>query len=244
MSPDASRLAALFAAVAVCALIQSVFGVGLLVFGTPALLVLGFSFPEALACLLPCSILISSLQLRETADGAKGWSKRELAVLGLSAAAGAAAVFNAGGTVDIKRAVGFMLVLSAALRFFEGWRARLATALGARLAPALGVIGLIHGFTNMGGGLLAALVGSLHLDKKNARAAIAEGYLLMASIQLFLLFALKGLPIAPAVPLGLVALSGAVYGLIGRRAFTASSQRVYQHSMTGLMLAAAAVLLR
>ena len=42
--------------------VQSLFGVGLLVFGTPTLLLLGFSFEETIAYLLPCSILISLMQ--------------------------------------------------------------------------------------------------------------------------------------------------------------------------------------
>ena len=40
---------------------QSIFGIGLLVLGTPLLLISGFSFIESLFLLLPCSIIVSSL---------------------------------------------------------------------------------------------------------------------------------------------------------------------------------------
>ena len=42
---------------------QSLLGMGLLVFGTPTMLLLGFDFDYTLVSLLPPSIIISSLQL-------------------------------------------------------------------------------------------------------------------------------------------------------------------------------------
>jgi uncharacterized protein len=64
--PATSLQLAMCGLVLVLAAIQSVYGVGLLVFGTPVLLLLGLPFPEVLAYLLPCSIAISTLQV---ADG-------------------------------------------------------------------------------------------------------------------------------------------------------------------------------
>ena len=43
--------------------IQSLFGVGVLLFGTPVLLLLGYSFIESLLILLPVSISINILQI-------------------------------------------------------------------------------------------------------------------------------------------------------------------------------------
>ena len=45
------------------AIVQSIFGMGLLVFGTPTFLLLGYSFGEALNLLVPASVAISALQL-------------------------------------------------------------------------------------------------------------------------------------------------------------------------------------
>src|SRR6185312_9833013 len=103
----------LLAVVFVCALVQSVFGVGLLVFGTPALLLLGYSFPSALFHLLPCSILISSLQIRDDYGEARGLLRSYLLFLAPAAAAGAALVFLSDKRFDIRAAVGVMLLLSA-----------------------------------------------------------------------------------------------------------------------------------
>ena len=50
----------------VCVLIQSLYGVGLLIFGTPILLILGLEFTTVLGLLLPSSVLLSILQIMDT----------------------------------------------------------------------------------------------------------------------------------------------------------------------------------
>ena len=45
-----------------CAVIQNVFGVGILVFGTPILLSLGYDLLSALGILLPSSLFVSLVQ--------------------------------------------------------------------------------------------------------------------------------------------------------------------------------------
>ena len=42
--------------------IQSIFGVGLLLFGTPSFLIMGYDFPNTINILMPVSITISFLQ--------------------------------------------------------------------------------------------------------------------------------------------------------------------------------------
>src|ERR1700678_2010719 len=58
--------------VVVLSVVQSLFGVGLLVFGTPLLLMMGVPFAQALGLLLPCSIAVSAIQ------SAKEWEKIDL----------------------------------------------------------------------------------------------------------------------------------------------------------------------
>ena len=48
---------------AFCVLIQSIYGVGLLVFGTPILLIWGLDFTKVLGLLLPSSVLRSIMQI-------------------------------------------------------------------------------------------------------------------------------------------------------------------------------------
>lgn len=226
---------ALSLAVFACALVQSVFGVGLLVFGTPLLLFLGYSFLETLFRLLPCSLLVSALQLHDHFDEARGLLRSYLLFLAPAAAVGAVIVFGSSLAFDVRPAVGAMLLLSAMLRASDKARRAVARALAPNKNAGLAVIGLVHGLTNMGGGLLTAMVNALVIDKVAVRAGIALGYLLMASLQLGLILALKG-PQAPLAELAvLLALTGAAYLLLGRRLFARSSERLYQHSMTALM---------
>ena len=48
--------------VALLAIVQSVFGMGILVFGTPTLLLMGYDFTSVLGLLLPASVSISAVQ--------------------------------------------------------------------------------------------------------------------------------------------------------------------------------------
>ena len=49
---------------ALFAFIQSITGVGILLFGTPTLLLAGYSFSETLSLVLPSSLLVSFLQIK------------------------------------------------------------------------------------------------------------------------------------------------------------------------------------
>ena len=51
------------AVIAVLSVVQSGFGMGVLIFGTPTLLLLGKDFTEAICMLVPASFVISLLQL-------------------------------------------------------------------------------------------------------------------------------------------------------------------------------------
>ena len=57
------------------ATVQSLFGVGLLVFGTPTLLLLGYPFETTLALLLPSSLVISAMQIFAGNDRIKYFKK-------------------------------------------------------------------------------------------------------------------------------------------------------------------------
>jgi hypothetical protein len=51
------------AVIAVLSVVQSIFGMGVLIFGTPTLLLLGYDFVGAIAILVPASFAISLLQV-------------------------------------------------------------------------------------------------------------------------------------------------------------------------------------
>ena len=65
MQPE---LLLVFFTIFLCGIIQSLLGIGLLIFGTPTLLLLGYDYVYVLSIILPCSILISFLQILNKKD--------------------------------------------------------------------------------------------------------------------------------------------------------------------------------
>src|SRR4029077_18049110 len=104
----------------------SVFGVGLLVFGTPTLLLLGFSFAEVLAYLLPCSIVISALQVADGGLKLEHIRRKLLAFTAPSLLLGTFLILVVlKRNIDMRQIVGAMLVVTAALRMLGPFRQRM-----------------------------------------------------------------------------------------------------------------------
>ena len=215
------------------AIVQSVFGVGLLVFGTPTLLLLGFSFEEVLAYLLPCSIVISSLQIFEGGLTFEPVRRKFLLYTAPTVLLGTLLVLLVlEHKANIRPVVGAMLVVTAAIRLLAPLRARLERLIRRRLPIWLTVLGVVHGVSNLGGGLLTIIVSSLYHDKESTRKHIAFGYGAMATIQLTTLLATTDRGWNTETQLLLPVLAGLVYWALGRRVFKATRQPVYQVALT------------
>jgi len=216
--------------------VQSVFGVGLLVFGTPTLLLLGCSFEETIAILLPSSVLISLMQV---VDGRKHLDELRKSVLVYCVpciVVGLALVLSNWLTFDIKLLVGVTLIISAFARFNEGMQQALVKVLKRYTKFYLMLMGLVHGISNMGGGFLTIFVTALYDDKARIRANIAYAYLVFAlsQISVLLLFHIEAFHIN-CVPLAFVALG--TYLTVGSFIYVKSSRAVYQQLITLFMLA-------
>src|SRR3989442_8270364 len=103
--------------VGVFALVQSLFGVGLLVFGTPTLLLLGLPFELVLAYLLPCSIVVSLLQVATSGGLTHEPIRKKFLLLTAPTVLIAAAIALMFGSVhEIRALVGGMLLVTAVMR--------------------------------------------------------------------------------------------------------------------------------
>jgi uncharacterized membrane protein YfcA len=205
-------------------LIQSLFGVGLLVFGTPTLLLLGIPFQTALCYLLPASATISLLQLRKNFPAAD--LRREISTYCVPGViVGLAVLISLKHGVNIRLWVGLLLLSTAAIRCFAFTAIKRSLKNHSRTGFAL--VGLIHGFSNMGGGLLSILVSSL-------RTNVAFGYLVMALSQILMLILFWGQRI-PLAAVGMMGLAALTYELVGQRLFTLTSERAYQQLLTGFI---------
>lgn len=206
---------AVVSAVAFTAVIQSVFGVGVLLFGTPWLLLLGLGFTEALWLLLPVSLVISALQLiggwtdvdRSTVVGIGSWSVPAIALT---------LFLTTSFRPPVELFVALVVLGAAAM----DWSDRIKNVVELLMAwrkTYLLAMGVIHGISNLGGSMLAALIYTRFRDRNVARATIAAGYALFAGIQLITLAVVEPTHIPSLKALfPTVVLSGLVYGVVER----------------------------
>ena len=163
---------------------QSIFGVGLLVFGTPIFLQLGYSFFEVLNILLPFSITISFLQLITKSELTDEFAKNfvffciPLLILSLII------LENIYDQINIILIVAIVMIFFSVLNILvsKGWlRFKLNRLIR---STSLALLGLLHGFTNLGGGFLALISSNIGNSKLEVRTNIAFGYLVFGLIQI------------------------------------------------------------
>lgn len=221
-----------------CSLIQSVFGIGLLFFGTPILLLMGYPFESVLLYLLPSSISINLLQVMTGWDDVVRFKTMAPIYCLPFLIVGLVLALYFGASYNMKPYVGAVMLLTGLTRLSPSTMASFHRAVKRFEKSGLAFLGLVHGTTNMGGAFLTMIVSARYLNKAAIRANIAFVYLLMAASQLVMLIVLKGLKGASlgAESLYLPAISLLTYALLGNRAFRASSQLVYQHLMTAFIV--------
>lgn len=166
--------------------IQSITGVGILLFGTPTLLLMGYSFINALWILLPVSCVLSVMQI---INGSKLIdSKKEVFFYTIPALIiSLFMVIKFNYLFNIKAVIGSILILISILRLSNlpfDWIDRFIMK-GKKFAYIL--IGLIHGVSNLGGAPLSVVVSSIHNERSKVTVNIAFCYFILAVSQLFIL---------------------------------------------------------
>ena len=162
-------------------LTQLLFGVGVLLWGTPSLILLGYEFTTALSLLLPISLGISGLQVGQNFQHI---SKKELwsfiklslplVVLGL--------IFVMTSDIEVEWFVFAALGVGGLLRL------NIFKTLSDRVVNfkdfMLPLIGIVHGISNLGGALLVMWVSQTDKTKLGLRSTVAACYLLLAFFQI------------------------------------------------------------
>tara|TARA_B000000609_G_scaffold150989_1_gene136925 strand:- start:20 stop:745 length:726 start_codon:yes stop_codon:yes gene_type:complete len=178
--PAYIELIIIFALIAV----QSIFGVGLLLFGTPSLLLLGYDFANTLNILIPVSITISAVQFFKSKVKDRIFIKdyNIFCIPFLIIFLFIALKFNY--LFDFRFLVALLLVFSSVLilnkKKFSSFKQMIFKIKNLILI----VIGLIHGLTNMGGSFLAIYSTLISKSiKEVTRYYISYGYLIMGTIQ-------------------------------------------------------------
>ena len=172
--------------IATFSIVQSFFGVGVLLFGTPTLLLMNYTYSETLWLLVPCSVLISFVQV--VSDYKLIEAKRRavyLVIPSLVLSLTFAVTYLNG--LSITRTVGVLLLFIGAIRFSKKLQDVLGTLFKKNIQIYYILIGLIHGVSNMGGGPLSIVMSTIYLKKDTIRANVAFIYLILAMFQLVVL---------------------------------------------------------
>lgn len=161
---------------------QSVFGIGLLLIGTPTFLLIGYNFFDVLNLLLPFSITISLLQVIYSKDIDSEFNTKILLycipplILALSI------------LVKYENNIDFILLISFTIIFFSIINlSKFKNTIfnnNKKINLGLIILGLIHGFTNLGGSFFTLICTNINKQKKIIRQNIASGYLIFGTIQL------------------------------------------------------------
>lgn len=166
-------------------IIQSLFGVGVLLFGTPLLLLLDYDFITALHVLLPISIAINTLQLLKHYSFVDRNFLHQVLIYTIPFVVLLLFIVSV-AKINISYLVGTFLII-VALKNFSSAISRTLDALVKYEKAYLAAMGIIHGLSNLGGSLLTAIVHQKQYKKDTTRATVAVCYASFAVFQLLTL---------------------------------------------------------
>lgn len=223
------------------AVVQSWFGVGLLLVGTPTLLLLGIPYEEALWILLPCSLTVSTLQLALDGHVSQSVARRVLLSAVPMLVVGMVANKLYAMNLHMEMTVAAILAITAILRLSQQSSGLMQSFAGRHEGVILGMIGLVHGLTNMGGSLLVHHAAARHVKKLDIRQHVAVGYIIFAATQLLVLTLTAGSRLQPRT-IGLTVIAGVTFVILGRYTFHVFSRRAYDIVLSSFMLVIAMML--
>ncbi len=169
------------------ATIQSLFGVGVLLFGTPLLLVLGYDFVTTLTTLLPISLAINLAQVGKHYEHIDRAFYRKIMTLTIPPVILCLLLVTT-LKINIGIAVGVFLML-VALKNLSPRVNRIIESMVRYEKSYFAAMGVIHGLTNLGGSLLTAVIHGKHYEKDVARVTTAASYGTFALFQILTLLA-------------------------------------------------------
>ncbi len=225
------------------ALVQSVFGAGVLLIGTPLLLILGYSFVDILIVLLPISLAMNVMKITKYHAHIDLTLLRKVVWLTLPPIA----VFLFLVThvrINIGLIIGPFLLFIA----FKSISANVERILDRMMQYEtlyLLIVGVVHGTSNLGGSLLTALIHHKHYPKDVARVTIAACYSTFAVVQLLTLalFSRQQIDIPLSGNLIYILVAAVIFELIDSTFFSRIEQDKYRHIFAGFLAFSGLVLI-
>lgn len=167
-------------------IIQTIIGVGVLVLGTPTLLLLNYNIIEIINLLLPISILTSFLNITiftkyklNIIDNKKYKYFFIICIPGIFIGLKVLEMFQK--FIDFELLVAIIILISLYLKLTSNKKLYKLTNIKKKII--IFTTGIVHGLTNAGGTLLAIFISSNTINRKKVAYEISLFYFLLASIQ-------------------------------------------------------------
>tara|TARA_Y100000590_G_scaffold365044_1_gene423749 strand:+ start:313 stop:1026 length:714 start_codon:yes stop_codon:yes gene_type:complete len=161
---------------------QSIFGVGLLILGTPTFIFLGYNFFDVLNILLPYSIIISTLQVFFHKEKRDYFFIKKFCYYSIpSLFLGLVITINFNNLINFSILISLILIIFSTINIINLKNTIFKIK---KLNYYLFFMGLMHGMTNLGGFLLTIIISNKFKKKELIRYNIALSYLIFAIIQL------------------------------------------------------------
>jgi len=168
---------------------QSIFGIGLLLFGTPTFLLLGYNFLEVLNLLLPMSVTISLIQFFSSkTKNEKFKNNFNLYCLPFLVLSLYVVIKNI-SNINLEIYIALIIIFFAVVSINKKNIKYLKNFTPGKQKLFLSLLGVIHGLTNLGGSFLTVLSSTINgNDKHKTRYCISYGYLMMGIFQILILY--------------------------------------------------------
>jgi hypothetical protein len=217
-------------------ILQSIFGVGVLLFGTPILLICGYSFPDILSTLLPISIGISLSQIIKDHRLIDFSFIRGILIYTIPFIVIFLFIALSSG-----KTLGLLIAVLLCLFALKNFYAPLNKAINkiTRFEKTwLILTGVVHGLTNLGGSLLTILVQQKGYSKDRARVTIAAAYILFAMFQLItLVYTTEKARISLVNNMGYIWIGVLVYLIANELLFKRLNNQSYTKAFSGFLFA-------
>ena len=174
--------------IVITSFIQSIFGTGVLLFGTPILLLFGYNFQNLLIILLPTSILINLFQLKGNSENISFKFYKKLFIYSVPFIILLLYIVTT-SQIKINLFVG-LLIIFICLKEHISFINKSVKYIIKYENLYLIIMGIIHGITNLGGALLSTIIFSKKMTKIQMRSTIAICYLTFAVFQILTLISL------------------------------------------------------
>lgn len=176
----------ILATVILTSIVQSLFGVGVLLFGTPVLLLLDYDFFDTLMILLPISAIINLMQISQDFNKINKEIYKYILLLTVPFIMVFLFIVSK-NIINLDLVMGLFLILILLKNNVNTINIYFSKLLDYNKTFYI-AMGIIHGLTNLGGAMLSAKVFSTNLNKYEKRATIAVSYLTFALFQIITIF--------------------------------------------------------